>query len=86
MQNLHADTIKRGVITALASVGQEIDASLIAEGIEQPEELDSLVDLGVNNGQGFLLGRPSGRIARAGALTGGRYRRRRPDTARLSAS
>jgi EAL domain-containing protein (putative c-di-GMP-specific phosphodiesterase class I) len=47
-------------------VGREIDASLIAEGIEQPEELKALVDLGVNYGQGFLLGRPSGRIARAG--------------------
>jgi EAL domain-containing protein (putative c-di-GMP-specific phosphodiesterase class I)/GGDEF domain-containing protein len=66
VQNLHEETIKRGVITALASVGREIDASLIAEGIEQPEELKALVDLGVNYGQGFLLGRPSGRIARAG--------------------
>ena len=61
VQNLHEETIKRGVITALASVGREIDASLIAEGIEQPEELKALVDLGVNYGQGFLLGRPSGR-------------------------
>jgi EAL domain-containing protein (putative c-di-GMP-specific phosphodiesterase class I) len=64
VQNLHAETIKRGVITALASVGREIDAALIAEGIEQPEELKALVDLGVNYGQGFLLGRPSRRIAR----------------------
>lgn len=64
VQNLHEETIKRGIITALASVGREIDASLIAEGIEQPEELAALVDLGVNYGQGFLLGRPTGRIAR----------------------
>jgi EAL domain-containing protein (putative c-di-GMP-specific phosphodiesterase class I) len=35
---------------------------LIAEGIEQPEELEALVDLGVNYGQGFLPGRPAGRI------------------------
>jgi EAL domain-containing protein (putative c-di-GMP-specific phosphodiesterase class I) len=62
VQNLHEETIKRGVITALASVGREIQASLIAEGIEQPEELEALVDLGVNYGQGFLLGRPAGRI------------------------
>jgi EAL domain-containing protein (putative c-di-GMP-specific phosphodiesterase class I) len=66
VQNLHADTIKRGVITALASVGRQIDAALIAEGIERPEELAALVDLGVHYGQGFLLGRPSGRILRAG--------------------
>jgi EAL domain-containing protein (putative c-di-GMP-specific phosphodiesterase class I) len=67
VRNLHSDTIKRQVITALASLGEQIQAPLIAEGIEQPEELDSLLQLGVRMGQGFLLGRPSARIARANA-------------------
>ena len=64
VRNLHADTIKRQVITALATLGDQIQAPLIAEGIEQPEELDSLLALGVRMGQGFLLGRPQARIAR----------------------
>lgn len=64
VRNLHADTIKRQVITALATLGEQIQAPLIAEGIEQPEELDSLLALGVRMGQGFLLGRPQARIAR----------------------
>lgn len=64
VRNLHADTIKRQVITALATLGEQIQAPLIAEGIEQRAELDSLLQLGVRMGQGFLLGRPSARIAR----------------------
>jgi EAL domain-containing protein (putative c-di-GMP-specific phosphodiesterase class I) len=64
VRNLHADTIKRQVITALASLGEQIQAPLIAEGIEQREELDSLLQLGVRMGQGFLLGRPQARITR----------------------
>jgi EAL domain-containing protein (putative c-di-GMP-specific phosphodiesterase class I) len=64
VRNLHADTIKRQVITALATLGEQIQAPLIAEGIEQPEELSSLLQLGVRMGQGFLLGRPQARIAR----------------------
>jgi EAL domain-containing protein (putative c-di-GMP-specific phosphodiesterase class I) len=65
VRNLHADTIKRQVITALATLGEQIQAPLIAEGIEQREELDSLLALGVRMGQGFLLGRPQARIVRA---------------------
>ena len=44
--------------------GEQIQAPLIAEGIEQPEELDSLLALGVGMGQGFLLGKPQVRCAR----------------------
>ena len=65
VRNLHADTIKQQVITALATLGEQIKAPLIAEGIEQREELDSLLHLGVRMGQGYLLGRPQARIARA---------------------
>lgn len=63
VKNLDAEPIKREVITALASLGRQIKASLIAEGIERPEELESLVALGVAYGQGYFLGRPSGRIS-----------------------
>ena len=34
-------------------------ATILAEGIERPAELETLVDLGVTLGQGFLLGRPA---------------------------
>jgi EAL domain-containing protein (putative c-di-GMP-specific phosphodiesterase class I) len=60
--NLHLDTIKREIISALASLGRQVNAPLIAEGIETPEELKSLTGLGVPYGQGYFIGRPSGRI------------------------
>jgi EAL domain-containing protein (putative c-di-GMP-specific phosphodiesterase class I) len=65
VHRLHQDTIKREIITALASLGRQINASLVAEGIEERAELQSLLALGVGYGQGFLLGRPRRRMAAA---------------------
>src|SRR4029078_4175554 len=65
VHRLHQDTIKREIITAFASLGRQINASLVAEGIEEREELESLLALGVGYGQGFLLGRPRRRMAAA---------------------
>jgi EAL domain-containing protein (putative c-di-GMP-specific phosphodiesterase class I) len=65
VHRLHQDTIKREIITALASLGRQINASVVAEGIEEREELESLLALGVGFGQGFLLGRPRRRMAAA---------------------
>ena len=62
VHNLHVDRIKREIILALASVGRQIGASLVAEGIEQEEDLRVLVELGIPYGQGFLLGRPSAKV------------------------
>ena len=63
VRHLEADPIKREIISSLASIGRRIEASLIAEGIERQEELDALRDLGIEYGQGFLLGRPSFQVA-----------------------
>jgi EAL domain-containing protein (putative c-di-GMP-specific phosphodiesterase class I) len=63
VHSLHLETIKREIITALASLGRQIESSIVAEGIEHPDELRSLLKLGVNYGQGYLLGRPSPRVS-----------------------
>jgi EAL domain-containing protein (putative c-di-GMP-specific phosphodiesterase class I) len=65
VHNLHQDGIKREIIMALSSLGRQINAEIVAEGIEQPEEVESLMKLGVAYGQGYLLGRPSARLATA---------------------
>jgi EAL domain-containing protein (putative c-di-GMP-specific phosphodiesterase class I) len=44
---------------ALKSFADSIESEIIAEGIERKEELQTLVELGVGYGQGFLLGRPA---------------------------
>ncbi len=69
VRNIHADPIKREIIASLEAIGKRIGATLVAEGIEVEAERKTLVDLGVEFGQGYLLGRPAfqvnGRAAKA---------------------
>lgn len=53
------DEGKRALIEMLGIFGNRVDAWLLAEGIETPEELEALMQLGVPLGQGYLLGRPA---------------------------
>jgi EAL domain-containing protein (putative c-di-GMP-specific phosphodiesterase class I)/GGDEF domain-containing protein len=63
VRRLETDPIKREIITSLASIGRRIDATLVAEGIEREEEREALIELGVEYGQGFLLGRPAFQVS-----------------------
>ena len=63
VRNVHGDAIKREVLSSLLSLGRQIGAALVAEGIESEEELRSLLELGIPYGQGFLLGKPAARIS-----------------------
>jgi len=49
---------KRALVEALVSFCHRTGATLCAEGIERVEELVTLVDLGVDVGQGWFLARP----------------------------
>jgi EAL domain-containing protein (putative c-di-GMP-specific phosphodiesterase class I) len=64
-QGINADPARRSLATALVVFGNEIGATITAEGIETTEELDALRQLQVRCGQGYHLARP-------GPLTGGR--------------
>lgn len=55
---VNSDTTKSGLIARLTSFASEEDMDVVAEGIETEAELDTLRRLGVESGQGFLLGRP----------------------------
>jgi EAL domain-containing protein (putative c-di-GMP-specific phosphodiesterase class I) len=50
---------KQALVEAFVSFGQRIGAQLVAEGIETRRDLARLTALGVDFGQGFLLGRPA---------------------------
>lgn len=52
------DPTRRALASALITFASEIDATVVAEGIETEEELDALRALGVPFGQGYFLGRP----------------------------
>lgn len=51
--------IKREIVRAMVGLARGIGSQSIAEGIETPGEFQTLRDLGVSYGQGFLFGRPS---------------------------
>lgn len=53
------DPVRRALTSALISFAAESGACVVAEGIENASELDTLRDLGVVYGQGFHLGRPA---------------------------
>lgn len=50
---------QRALCAAMVSFSSQIGASLVAEGIETNSELATVMELGANTGQGYLLGRPS---------------------------
>jgi EAL domain-containing protein (putative c-di-GMP-specific phosphodiesterase class I) len=53
------DDAKQALVEAFVSFGRRIGAKLLAEGIEKRTDLAVVTALGVDLGQGFLLGRPA---------------------------
>jgi EAL domain-containing protein (putative c-di-GMP-specific phosphodiesterase class I) len=51
-------TVKREMLRSLGRIAGAIDAVMVAEGIETPNDLAVLKELGVKYGQGYFLARP----------------------------
>ena len=47
------------IVESLVVIAQGLGMRTVAEGIEVPELIDPLRDLGVDFGQGYLFGRPA---------------------------
>jgi EAL domain-containing protein (putative c-di-GMP-specific phosphodiesterase class I) len=58
IQDIHRDPAKRSLAVALASFARGTGSQLIAEGVETEAELEMLRVAGIDNIQGYLLGRP----------------------------
>ncbi|TQS41054.1 putative bifunctional diguanylate cyclase/phosphodiesterase [Cryptosporangium phraense] len=58
----------RQVVKLLTGLGKNLDLPVIAEGVEQPDQLAELVTLGVPYAQGYLLGRPAPAVQFTGRL------------------
>jgi len=58
IRDIDSSYIRREMARALKAFAEKIGSTIIAEGIEREGELRALVDLGIEYGQGFLLGRP----------------------------
>ncbi|MGD8894932.1 MAG: EAL domain-containing protein [Acidobacteriota bacterium] len=63
IRDIDSSYIRREMTRALKSFADSIDSDIIAEGVERQGELDTLIELGVRYGQGFLLGRPAATFA-----------------------
>jgi EAL domain-containing protein (putative c-di-GMP-specific phosphodiesterase class I) len=57
-RGIDIDSDRRALASSLLTFAREVSATVIAEGIETPAELDTLRDLGATLGQGFFLARP----------------------------
>jgi len=57
--NVDNDGLQRALTTCLVDFTDQIGTTLVAEGIETVGELKVLTELGIDAGQGYLLGRPS---------------------------
>ena len=59
VHGINHDDAKQALVEAFVSFGRRINAHLLAEGIERRADLAMLSRLGVDYGQGYLLGRPA---------------------------
>lgn len=59
IQDVDRDEAKRALIGMLGAFASQVDAWILAEGVERSEELDALVSLGVPLVQGYYLARPA---------------------------
>ena len=57
-RDVHVDATRRALVVALVAFGSQIGARVVAEGVETPEQLATLLEAGVHFGQGFYLARP----------------------------
>jgi EAL domain-containing protein (putative c-di-GMP-specific phosphodiesterase class I) len=62
------DTARQALVEAFVSFGRRIGARLLAEGIERRADLAMLTALGVDLGQGYLIGRPAAEPAAPRAI------------------
>jgi EAL domain-containing protein (putative c-di-GMP-specific phosphodiesterase class I)/GGDEF domain-containing protein len=58
IRNINSDNIKKSLVKSFAIFCQNANIKLIAEGIETREELATLIELGIDYGQGYYLKRP----------------------------
>jgi EAL domain-containing protein (putative c-di-GMP-specific phosphodiesterase class I)/DNA-binding NarL/FixJ family response regulator len=58
-KSIESDRARQVIAASIASLGRELDATVVAEGIETSAELETIRSLGVDSAQGFFLAHPS---------------------------
>jgi EAL domain-containing protein (putative c-di-GMP-specific phosphodiesterase class I) len=68
VRDIDTSYVRREMVKALKILADKMGSTIIAEGIERREELVTLLNLGIDYGQGFLLGRPAPLFGQKAAL------------------
>lgn len=58
VRNIHKEPVKKSAVSSTVEFCRQSNIKVIAEGIENEEELSTLISLNVDYGQGYYLGRP----------------------------
>jgi PAS domain S-box-containing protein len=56
---IHTDPARRALAAAVVTFARDMQATVVAEGIERSADLDAVRSLAVDAGQGYLFGRPT---------------------------
>jgi EAL domain-containing protein (putative c-di-GMP-specific phosphodiesterase class I) len=59
IREIDKNILKQELIKAIVGLSKKMHSIVIAEGIETEEELNTLKEIGINFGQGFLFGKPA---------------------------
>ncbi|PRX31067.1 EAL domain-containing protein (putative c-di-GMP-specific phosphodiesterase class I) [Orenia metallireducens] len=62
VQNIDSEPIKQALLESFMRFARRINSKVIAEGIETMAELDTLLAMGVDYGQGYLIARPQQQV------------------------
>jgi len=66
VREIHKNPVKQNLVKAIVLLCKESKIVSVGEGIETEDELKALIDLGVEAGQGYLLGRPAPEVVKKG--------------------
>jgi EAL domain-containing protein (putative c-di-GMP-specific phosphodiesterase class I) len=58
-RSIESDRARQVIAASIASLGRELNATVVAEGIETRAELTTVRELGIDSAQGFYLARPA---------------------------
>lgn len=59
IRGVDSDRLKQRIVRSVVGLCRELGSTVIAEGIERPEERDTVLTLGCTVQQGYLFGRPA---------------------------
>lgn len=62
IRDIHLNTDNQFYVQSLVQIAHSCDITILAEGVENAQEWECLHNLGIDGGQGYLLGRPESTI------------------------